>query len=59
MSKIVLGTELFTVRECAELLQVAYRTVQNYIREGRLKGQKIGGRWYFSREELERFLKGE
>ena len=59
MSKIVLGVELFNVRECADILQVSYRTMQNYIKECRLKGQKIGGRWYFSREELERFLKGE
>lgn len=59
MPKVILGVEVYTLQEAAEMLGVTIRTVQNYIRAGRIKGQIIGKRRVFTREELERFLRGE
>ena len=46
---------LFTVRECAAVLGVKKRRVQQFIQEGRLQANKIGGRWFITPEEVERF----
>ena len=45
--------------DAAQLLNVTPRTITNYVRAGRLKGQLIGKARMFTREELERFLRGE
>lgn len=42
MSKEIQGTKFFTVQETADLLRVTPQTVRNYIREGKLKGTRIG-----------------
>jgi len=47
--------ELLTVRECAAIFGTKQRRVQQFIQEGRLKANKIGGRWFVTREEVERF----
>lgn len=59
MPKIILGIEMFTQQEAAEMLGVTVRSIQNYTRAGKLHGQIIGKRRMFCREELERFLRGE
>ena len=59
MPKMILGVELYTKEDAAQLLNVTPRTITNYVRAGRLKGQLIGKAGMFTREELERFLRGE
>ncbi len=59
MPKMILGVELYTKEDAAQLLNVTPRTITNYVRAGRLKGQLIGKARMFTREELERFLRGE
>ncbi len=59
MPKELLGTTVYTVKELAELFEVTIRTVQIYIKDGKLKGQKIGGKWYFTEETLQAFVRGE
>lgn len=51
--------ELYNVKQVALLFGITERTVMNYIKDGRLKAAKIGGKWRFTKEELERFAKGE
>lgn len=50
---------LYDVRQVALILGVSTRTVNNYIKSGRLQGVKIGGKWRFAGETLQRFLRGE
>ena len=58
MPTTIQNIELLTVQECAEELGLKQRRVQQFIYElGRLKANKIGGRWFVTREELDRFKK--
>jgi excisionase family DNA binding protein len=43
--------------EAARLLSICPRTVDNLIREKRLRGRKIGARVLFLRSELEAFAR--
>ena len=50
---------LLTVAEVADRLQVSEWTVRDWLREGRLKGHRMGGRklgWRVRPSELQRFL---
>ncbi|HZJ02101.1 MAG TPA: helix-turn-helix domain-containing protein, partial [Thermoleophilia bacterium] len=48
--------ELWDIRRVARLLQLSERTVYQMAREGRLPARRIGGRWRFRPEEIERWL---
>lgn len=47
---------LYTLEETTEILHVAYRTLLNYVKDGRLKAKKIGGRWMVTDETLRAFM---
>lgn len=50
---ITLGkVTLFTVEELAERLDVQERTIREYLREGKLQGRKLAGRWYVTDEAI-------
>ena len=55
MPTTISDVELLIVGECAEELGVKERRVQQFIEEGRLQASKLGGRWFVTREELDRF----
>ncbi len=42
MGTIIEGIKFYTVAEAANILQVTPQTVRAYIKQGRLKGQRIG-----------------
>ena len=50
---------LYTLTELEPILGVTHRTLQSYIKDGRLKGVKIGGKWKVSEETLRKFINGE
>ena len=50
---------LYTLTGLEPILGVTHRTLQTYIKEGRLRGVKVGGKWKVSEENLMRFLNGE
>jgi len=50
---------LYTLTELEPILGVTHRTLQTYIKEGRLRGVKIGGKWKVSEETLRKFINGE
>ena len=51
---------LFTVEELAERLDVQERTIRENLREGRLRGRKLAGRWYVTDEAIaDYFRQGE
>ena len=50
--------ELYSVRELEGILPITPLTIREYIRKGKIKGQKIGKNWYVSKQNLEAFLEG-
>ncbi|MBA7487294.1 hypothetical protein ES707_22857 [subsurface metagenome] len=50
--------KLYSIRELAKILPVTPLTIRKYIREGKIKGHKIGKNWYVIKEDLEAFLEG-
>ena len=44
--------KLFDVQELAELLGVQDNTIRNYLKAGRIAGQKLGTKWYVSEDGL-------
>jgi excisionase family DNA binding protein len=48
--------DLLTTKQLQELLQVDRITIYRMLEDGRLPGFKVGGRWRFSRQEIEGWL---
>ena len=46
------NTSFLTVEEVADKLSVTTRTIQKMLREERIKGKKLGKRWYILTEDL-------
>jgi len=44
--------DFYTVEDIALMLRVTTRTVRNYLKDGTLKGRKIGGGWRFTDDDL-------
>lgn len=51
--------KVYSLTELEPILGVTHRTLQSYIKNGRLKGVKIGGKWKVSGENLKKFINGE
>ena len=56
MAKIIEGIKFYTVPEVAEVLQVTPQTVRAYIKQGKLKGQRIGRPILITENNLKEFL---
>ena len=54
-----LGMKLYTLYEVAEILSVTPRTMSTYLKNGRIPGQKIRGRWMITEENLRAFMSGK
>jgi excisionase family DNA binding protein len=46
---------LLSVGEAAKRLERSTEQVRRYLREGRLKGRRIGGQWFIERATLDHF----
>ena len=51
------NTIIYDIREIAAEFNVTYSTIGRYIREGRIKGQKVGTKWYISEEAIADFFR--
>jgi excisionase family DNA binding protein len=51
------SNSFYTVLQVAELLQVHWQTVLNYIKNGKLEAVKLGKGYRISREALDIFIK--
>ena len=56
MPKVILGVELYELKEVAELLGVTIQTIRGYIRKGSLTTTLIGKTKYISKEALREYL---
>ena len=59
MSDKITNLKLYSLQELAKLLEVSERTIHNYVKAGKIKGVKIGGKWKFTEEHLKKFISGE
>lgn len=48
---------LYSISEISEALNINPHTFRRYIREGKVKGQKVGNKWYISEESLREFFR--
>ncbi len=46
----------YTLKDIEEILHVKERTLFRYLKEGLLKGSKMGGKWLFTNEDIKKFL---
>jgi len=53
----LVGGELLSAAEVAEILDIHPRTVNEYVREGRLKAIQVGGGWKISERALRAFVR--
>ncbi len=56
MPKQIGDLRLFEVEDLAESLGLHERTVRQLLREGRLRGRKLGKRWYVTEESLKAYF---
>jgi hypothetical protein len=54
-----LAGKLYSIKDIAGYLKCTIRSVQNYLKSGKLKGVKINGDWLISAENFQRFMRGE
>jgi excisionase family DNA binding protein len=47
----------YTLAETADKLGVTYRTALSYVKEGRLKAHKVGGKWNINSTDLKAFMR--
>lgn len=50
------GPEILTLPEVAKMLRVSHQTIYNMIRDGRLKGYKVGREWRFLKKDMDDYL---
>lgn len=50
---------LYTLTEIEPILGVSHRTLLDYVKTGKIKAVKIGGKWKVSEENLKAFINGE
>lgn len=50
---------VYTLTELEPVLGVTHRTLLQYVKDGKLKAVKIGGKWKVSEENLKTFINGE
>lgn len=52
-------TQIMTLREVAEYLGLHYLTIYRLIREGKIPAARLGGRWRFKRDVLDRWIEND
>ncbi len=57
MPTVIEGIKFYRIPEAAEALQVTPQTIRAWIRQGRIKGQRIGRPILITENNLKEFLK--
>ncbi|HPZ06492.1 MAG TPA: helix-turn-helix domain-containing protein [Candidatus Eremiobacteraeota bacterium] len=50
--------KFYNLTELSEALQVTPTSLRTYIHKGKLRGRKVGNKWYVTEEKLKEFLSG-
>jgi len=51
--------KVYTLTEIEPILGVSHRTLLSYVKDGRLRAVKIGGKWKVSGDNLKKFINGD
>jgi excisionase family DNA binding protein len=54
-----MDNKLLTVEEVSKIIQIHPMTIRLWLREGRIKGTRLGRVWRISEEQLEEIRKGD
>jgi len=54
--KKIAGIEVFTLEEIAEQADVTIESMRKYVKDGKLRAQKIGGQYYTTRDAVKDFI---
>lgn len=46
----------YTVEELAEMININERTIKTMLKDGRLKGKKLGHKWYVTEESVKNYF---
>ena len=57
--KTIGDIKLYSILELSQILNVTVVTLRKYIKNGKLKGQKIGVRFFVTDKSLNEFFDGE
>ena len=50
--------KVYNVAELSDILRLTPQSVRRFIKEGRIRAQKVGTRWLVTEEALRLFLEG-
>ena len=53
--KAIEDLKLYTLTDLEPFFGVTHQTLLKYVKQGKLKGKKINGKWRFTREDIELF----
>ena len=56
MPKNIAGLNLYNLKEISKILDVTTSTLRTYIRQGKIKGRKVAGKWLVSDEALRQYF---
>jgi predicted site-specific integrase-resolvase len=59
MPKKIGNLIIYTLYELSEKLDISSRSLRQHIKLGKLKAQKVGGKWHVTDESLKEFFRGE
>lgn len=48
----MLEDKYYSISDVAKITKLTDRTIRNYLSQGTLKGQKIGGQWRFTKDDI-------
>ena len=57
--KGIMDKEILTTQEAFKYLRVTRMTIYKLVKNGRIKGTKVGRDYRFLKSELDNFLRGE
>ena len=57
--EIINGKKMYDVNEVSQITTIFVRTVEKYLRSGKMHGVKIRGHWLVSETSLNDFLDGK
>jgi len=55
----ILKKEFYTVDDLIKILPLTETSIRAYLKVGRIKGIKIGNKYYIPKPNIEKFLNGE
>ncbi len=58
MAEKIGGITFYTLKELAEKMNTTPVTLQRYLRQGKIKGNKIGVKWHVTEDSVREFLEG-